>query len=120
MFKDYKITFGGQEYILNSANGGLSGSIFEPGADRSVVSYAYLWAEPTRRVSRFGKRLAEGDEIVVDLESATDAEDNSMHDGGLESLMAILDGWVDRADADDEPYYCGECEGCLAAAKESN
>lgn len=136
MHKDYKITFGGAEYVLNSDDGGLSGSVFELGADRSKVSFAYLWPaqegnEP--RVSRFGRRLAEGDEIVVDLESAVDAADNSQHDGDLAGvikgraaagdpvaqLMQML-GYDRDVDDGDEPYYCGECDACKAAEAEAN
>jgi hypothetical protein len=44
-FKEYKITFGGKEYALESDDGGKSGSVYEIGADRWDISYAYLYED---------------------------------------------------------------------------
>lgn len=63
---EHTITFGGREYILESTDGGQSGSVFEPGADRWDVSYGYLrTTDGVKTVSRFRSTVATGDEIVV-------------------------------------------------------
>lgn len=116
MYKDYKITFGGNEYRLNSNDGGCEGSIFELGADRRMACYAYLY-DP-EGVNRFGRIVAGPGAFEVDLDSAVDAEDNSKFDRDLdpENAQAALGNMLMfmLADLVDGMDDCGECPACLA------
>jgi hypothetical protein len=144
-FKEYKITFGGKEYALESDDGGKSGSVYEIGADRWDISYAYLYEDTG--VQRFRAVLAAPGEFEVSGEGIDAADEKSLPsidqimtmfadlaDGGARARAEAAMAEADASDfdrllnrlsgteftADDEPYYCGTCPECDAAAKESN
>jgi hypothetical protein len=143
-FKNYKMTFGGAEYVLNSDDGGQSGSVFRPEDDMNRVSYGYLWAasgDHGPRVSRWGDCIAQGDEIVVDYDSGVPGKDHSSWSDD-DSIAEILENAPDSEAAfaiqmarlvglmrdagisvDDqlgEGEDCGECPACLANAERDN